>query len=372
MNVEDYIVKMKELHKSILSFLNNESNYEENFQNLINIINDQKITENSQELKLFLHLITSISNNCNRIPNFLNKIEQILKYFKNNIKQSFSNYKIFNIFKRNKRILLFLFEEKIIFSEQSIIKILTSQKYQKMNYNTYFSVEIESFLNEKDKNEIENKSNDFQQKRKTGENDNYICQLIRNDLIDEFISYVNKKSIFLSTTVDQSIFETNLFLIKRNPTLIEYASFFGSVQIFRYLYLNGVSLTPSLWIYAIHGNNPELISHLEELHLLPQDLSYKKCLIESIKCHHVEITDYILDNYIENYSLNDIDAISNIIKYYNFAFLTSKLENDDCFYFLCKYDYYTIVKILLSSKKININAMIILKKFLNEVEIVVI
>ena len=47
-------------------------------------------------------------------------------------------------------------------------------------------------------------------------------------------------------------------------TLIEYAAFFGSIQIFKYLVKNGVELYPSLWNFAIHGNNPELISFLED------------------------------------------------------------------------------------------------------------
>ena len=96
-----------------------------------------------------------------------------------------------------------------------------------------------------------------------------------------------------------SIFETNPFLIKRKASLIEYAAFFGSIQIFKYLQLNNVELTPSLWLYAIHCNNPEIIHLLEENHVIPEDKSYFECYKESIKCHHNNIANYIKDNLID-------------------------------------------------------------------------
>lgn len=49
-----------------------------------------------------------------------------------------------------------------------------------------------------------------------------------------------------------SIFEANSYLIeKKTQTLIEYAAFFGSIQIIKYLHFNNVELDPSLWIYVI-------------------------------------------------------------------------------------------------------------------------
>ena len=62
-----------------------------------------------------------------------------------------------------------------------------------------------------------------------------------------------------------SIFETNSFLLEREETsLIEYAAFFGSIQIVKYLDLNGVDLSDSLMLFAIHGKNVELNNFLEE------------------------------------------------------------------------------------------------------------
>ena len=76
-----------------------------------------------------------------------------------------------------------------------------------------------------------------------GENESYICKVIRDDNVVEFITYVNQNSISLNSNIRTSIYETNSFLLKAyNLSLIEYAAFFGSIQIFQYLQMNGVIL----------------------------------------------------------------------------------------------------------------------------------
>ena len=205
----------------------------------------------------------------------------------------------------------------------------------------------------------ESKSDLFQINRKTGENENYICQLIRNDSLDEFISYTNKAAFNLSSNVNESIFETNLFLLGKKTTLIEYSAFFGSIQIYRYLKLNGVELTPSLWLYAIHGNNPEMIHLLEEDHVEMEDKSVTRYVIESMKCHHNELTNYFFNIYNHNNKGNDLDVTRQIFKYYNFIPFSEKFtqsldtlydicvsdisksfnEQFNVFYILCQYDY---------------------------------
>ena len=60
-----------------------------------------------------------------------------------------------------------------------------------------------------------------------GENDSYICKLIRDDSIEEFIIFVNQGNISLaSSKIKYSICETNTFLMNNEPTLIEYDSNF--------------------------------------------------------------------------------------------------------------------------------------------------
>ena len=153
---------------------------------------------------------------------------------------------------------------------------------KRKNYDGYFSPEIGEFeQKEKSEHDTETITN-FKEKRLIGENDGYICQLIRNDSIEEF-AYVNKTNLSLSkTTIKPSFFGTNSILIKNKEiTLIEYAAFFGSIQVFQYLSLNNVDLKPSLWLYSIHSKNPDLIHLIEESDINPPNNSYKKCLEES-------------------------------------------------------------------------------------------
>ena len=122
-------------------------------------------------------------------------------------------------------------------------KFITQNKYMEKGYLQYFSPEIRPFINDYWINSIkeyrfkqyiikqvnEELPNNFNDLRKIGENNSLICKIIRNDSIQEFIKYVNENHFSLEATIEQSIYETNPFLIKNlKTTLIEYADFFGS------------------------------------------------------------------------------------------------------------------------------------------------
>ena len=208
--------------------------------------------------------------------------------------------------------------------------------------------------------EIENTLIDlieFNQKREIGENDAFICELIRNDSIENFVSYVNKTNFSLTSKINYSIFETNSMLLKyRETSLIEYAAFFGSIQIFQYLRINNVSLHPFLLIFAIHGRNADLIHLLEESHF---DISYQDCLDESLKCHHFEITEYFINNFIDKKS----NSFSKSAKFFNFYFFPKNLNEPKIFYYLCKYNFIELVDKILQLKDRKKNLIIgILKK----------
>ena len=149
--------------------------------------------------------------------------------------------------------------------------------------------------------------------------------------------------------------------------MIEYATFFGSIQIINYLYKNGVLLTDSLCIYAIHGENEEIIHILEEknnhkkkpsiIMNLKDPITYEKCFIESLKCHHNNIANYIQQNFLKD--KNSLKFQPYIFYYYNFLYFPKKIGNNKVFFYSCKYDYFIIIQLLLKSKSININSRII-------------
>ena len=149
-NPIESISLMQKIQENLLNYLENETNTEENFQILKSIFEDSKIYDDKHEFQLLLHLIVKIANNHYRGPDFHSKIEKILQIFKDCLKKNYSNTEIFNIFKSNKRILLFLIEEQIIiFDEYIVKKIVKNNKYIDANYPQFFQPEIKPFVNEK-------------------------------------------------------------------------------------------------------------------------------------------------------------------------------------------------------------------------------
>lgn len=277
----EFIRKMKERYNALLEYFDNPSSAEDTYDDLVILITSL-IKKDKNEFTCLLELISFICNNHNRSYNLINKIEQLLTHFKADIQKYYMNSEIFDFFKDNKRILLLLIENEIITIDEYIFSKITSTKYVSMNYLEYFQPEISPFLTTKLINKYKSRNPDlaktdfiekiknqeitdiFYKKRREGENDNYLCRVIRDNAIDDFIIFETQSGLSLNTFIKSSIFETNSFLIGKNITLIEYTVFFGSIQIFNYLYKNGVELSSSLLPYAIHGNNPEIIHLLEE------------------------------------------------------------------------------------------------------------
>ncbi|KAK8845767.1 hypothetical protein M9Y10_020685 [Tritrichomonas musculus] len=360
MKSTEYIEKMKRIQDKILTFIESKENSETNFDNLKKVLIDQKTRENLHDLKSFLHLLIKITNNHRHAPNFFSKIEQIIQLFKDDIKKTFSNSEIFNIFKSNKRILLFLIEEKVMDIDDHIATTIINDKFTRPKYSDYFSPELKSRLSSESLPSEEH--DNFEEKRKIGENDSCICELIREDSIDEFTSHVEKTNLKISSNIEKSIFETNSFLNKNHPTLIEYAAFCGSINIFKYLFTNKAEVNHSIWIYAIHGQNLDLIHFLEENHLEPEDKTYEKCFIESIRCHHNEIANYIRDSLLkkEDINLSVIDKFC--YQFYNFEYINDDSIDESFVYDFCRFGYYQLVYQILGNIEIDVNALYIQKK----------
>ena len=367
MDFQKYIKQKKEEYNHLIGFVESESDDEVLFKNISEEasqkINNLPPKEKKSELKLFLRLVSSICNNHYRNANFQIKFEKIILFFQNIIQQTLTIPEIFDIFKDNKQILLFLFKHQIIEYNNQLIK---DTIYSNQGYLSFFYPEIKEQLNNEEKERIEKNliSDDssifsnFDEKRQNGENDSYICQLIRQDSIEDFKSHVSKTNLSLDSKIKNSIFETNRFLFsKKSVSLIEYAAFFGSLKIFHFLREKSVKMTPSLWLYSIHGQKIELIQFLKENNIEPNDETFCECYKEAIKCHHNQIADYIEKNLLTQ--KDDIKCIEKVVQtsfcYCNFSSLPEDLSpNSAAFFFACKYDYQILLEILLNMKKLNI------------------
>ena len=358
MNI-NYLEKFKLIQNTLLCFINEEDKSELYFQYFIRLVIDQQIFDNKFEFKILLCLICAITDHHHRSASFFIKIDRILAYFKNEITTVFSNSEIYEIFQTNKRILLFLFQNDIL-SFNETFEILAESSDTK-NYLYFFNEIKKNFCrlkSDKIKRELleidSNIFDNYEEKRLIGENDSFICSLIRDDSVEEFIRYINQTNLSISTEIEPSIFETNGFLIGKKCTLIEYATFYGSIQIFQYLRANGIELKPSLWLFAVHSNNGQLIHLLENYGVEPTDPSFVECLLESIKCHHNDISIYIKNNLLSNEISKN--SVYKDIPFYNYSFFSEHYDDNIILYSKKegKIIEEEVICVLLSLKKIGI------------------
>ena len=234
MTIIEYIEKQKKIQNLLLVFIDSDDNVEENYQNLLQLLQNQKIKDNKSELKSFLHLLLHISDNHHRSNNFFGKIERILLQFKDEMTKYFSNFEIYSLFETNKRIVLFLLEEQIMIMDKTIYDVMYERKLVQNQYVLYFTKETHQFMiNEVNDNNypvddlqtfhgfllltksfLQDQTNeppktnlpkDFDEKRKIGENDEYFCKLIREDSIDEFIKFVKMTHLSLHKIIKPSM-----------------------------------------------------------------------------------------------------------------------------------------------------------------------
>ena len=369
MEIRQYLDLIKSIEEQILDYISDENSTKEQLE----FIFDFKSID-QMSMDEILNLIVKITNNYHRTSLFPDKITSIILHLKEYILQNYTNFEIFNIFKDSSFLLLILMNEKMLTPTKSMFIILSKNKYEEENYFFYLNQEFKTFLTPKLKKKmfktlspfIKEDESQYNHYRKIGENHSYLSSLIRNDSIEEFIIHTNKTNMPLNSKLASSIFETNKFLINKEPTLIEYAAFFGSLQIMKYLVLNGVELTSSLWFYSIHGNNPEMIHYIEENDVLPTQKSYKNCIHEALKCHHYDIANYLLNlfvklQYVEEFKYND-----KLLKY------SCYLQFDDEFidnslpfrlFEIIRYNYTKLFDIFLKLKKIDINSVAVLFQY---------
>ena len=257
MEIEAWVKEKKELYTHILRFLESEGDSENEFQLLTKIVDDQEIVKNERSLKETFQLLYKIGSNHHRSSELFNRLSRIIEYLKKNDLQ-IQKEEIMNIFKSNKPLLLFLFEQEILISDESIVKYIMDSSEQELYF--YFSLGIKDYIEE----EFQENFDTFISKMKEGLNDSYICKIIRQDSIDEFVSHINRTNLSLKSTIKADVYESNSILIEKDASLIEYALFYGSIQIVKYLVNNHVEISPQSFNYAIHSNNPELIEFFEE------------------------------------------------------------------------------------------------------------
>ncbi|KAK8881126.1 hypothetical protein M9Y10_003855 [Tritrichomonas musculus] len=382
---DEYLKKMKSIQEKLLEFIDNDENSQTQIKNLNDFFKEKKIDTNQNELNNILHMISVIEENRHRNRSFFKNISLIFEILQEPIKSFFSSYRLIKIFQNDKRILYHLLKVGLISIEERMtnsnfwISIYSSDncdsRFKDLElYPNFFEkekyIEIpkeklakffliysyplfsksehkgECYDNLKDLEEYKLNTENIDEfigfKLEVGENEDDLCQIIRNDLIEDFQRYLSKTNLDLSMKIKRSFFETNQLLIENQPSLIEYAAFFGSVKIFKFLYMNHqVEIKPDIIKYATHGMNYEIIHLIEDKKELFDNIenSMELAYIEAQKCYDFDLIEY----YAQKVDFKDDDMP---LSCYNFSFFPESIEHFTDYFDLFKYNYATLYSIL--------------------------
>lgn len=108
-----------------------------------------------------------------------------------------------------------------------------------------------------------------------------------------------KEKLSFDVTLPSNIFGLSEF-VTHSPTLIQFATFFGSIKCFKYLLLNkaNMSLTDETHLklvhYAVAGGNSEIIHILEQNSTL-----FSRTLPISIEFNHSDLFEWLYENYYD-------------------------------------------------------------------------
>ncbi|EAX98352.1 hypothetical protein TVAG_158120 [Trichomonas vaginalis G3] len=109
--------------------------------------------------------------------------------------------------------------------------------------------------------------------------DDQLFNLVAYDRLEEFKEFISKSPFDVN--------QTNIDL-----SLIECACKYGSVDIFRYLLMNGGKIDDTLPKYAVEGGSSEIISLLRQ-----KDCKFGDCIRIAVINHHNDIVDWIITHY---------------------------------------------------------------------------
>ena len=215
----------------------------------------------------FRELLQSLSIAILKRPHSLRLYYDMLKYFSEKIKKFFSSDDVIKMVR-----VPFLIPK---FYEIGIVDIETIIRSSKIDFSIFMmnALEIQAtdpeyyashLAESKDelRHELENANFEMDKlHRMNGVNIDPIAMSIRFDKLDEFKKLIDENHIDLNSKITQSKYELCQMVSDyiSMPTFIEYAAFFGSINIFRYLIDQNVILSDRLPEFAIAGGNMEII-----------------------------------------------------------------------------------------------------------------
>ncbi|OHT16061.1 hypothetical protein TRFO_42094 [Tritrichomonas foetus] len=336
---------------------------------LLNFFEEITISQNFSLYEAFLRILVHLSIYFNfpetKVEVIYLKRQEIFSLilkeliFKHSLKTSFHQFSLFVIFKSNKHFLLFLFEEgifdisfmlkKISFFRDKNLFLFFIPEIQIMNPKFYENLKKQFKLTEEDiKNEYlkiygekeEEEKRNYTEIRRKIHSQEELAKIIQSDVVNDFISFISKNSNFdLNSRIRPSFLENNPDINNDNEgiSVLEYSMAFGSINVFRYLWIKKVKYSKNSLKYCLIGNHYEILHLLEEdekeeSQIEFDDNNYRK----SIEYYHPEIIEYFSNfNYINHSNkINDSTLFSFInifsqtynVEILNYFFLQNEIS----------------------------------------------
>ncbi|OHS95391.1 hypothetical protein TRFO_10526 [Tritrichomonas foetus] len=298
---------------------------EETYEDTLQYLNNSNFLNDRQ---LFRELIYSISKAVVKRPLVLHLYYKILTHLADKIKSFFDSDEILRMIR-----IPFLLPK---FLEIGVVDISTIIRMSRIDFSLFsinapeikaadpkFFDEQLNLLKPEQRKEIESANFEMDKMhRMNGINIDPIALSIRFNNLDEFKKLLQETQNDVNSQIVISKYELCVMVSDyiKMPTYIEYAAFFGSLDVFKYLVEQNAILSDRLPEFAIAGGNMEILRIIEEKEL---DF-YEACLDAAISFHRNELVDYLVENF--EFKLS-IDSICSCVEFSNIEILVKTLEN---------------------------------------------
>ena len=236
------------------------------------------------------HVLATIGVAFQTRPTISDILIQLICSFSSNINDNFMPHEIYNILLCNSSnyLLLELINHHIL----TFPSICSIPHDESNSFLIYFSPEIQQ--NDQNKFNTEVKplltidDEKHQELRSKGVNEFPIAELIRNDDLEGFIESLSRSSS-INSKIPYSIYEKCSY-INKEPSYFEYAAFYGSVKIFKYLVSNKISPSNNLAFFAVAGGNFEIIHICEQI-----NCDFTNAINAALLFHQKDIFNYLVN-----------------------------------------------------------------------------
>lgn len=132
---------------------------------------------------------------------------------------------------------------------------------------------------------------------------------IRDDDIHTFQSMLSQNNYDVNHRIKYSFYERLKILMDQNLSLIQIAAFYGSLNIFKFLWMQeDIELDDNLMSYAFAGRNIDII------HICETKCEINTSYYQPIFTHSPDLLDYCIENYEDKIIEDEREEIKEVLK----------------------------------------------------------